>query len=379
MKKLCFILPHSNSAIWFVWNQMQALSKDYEVHLITSFVSEDSISSFPNIVCHNVDIYRRINLFKDFFTLIELIKIYRKESFDSIHSISTKCGLLSAIAGRFCRIHVRIHSFTGQVWATQKGIKRVIFKSIDKLITRLNTNLLADGFAQARFLKIQGVSKEKEIQVLANGSITGVDLVKFTPSIKIRERERRKFKLSDDKVAFVFLGRLKEEKGVKELLYAFNLLVADSPNAVLILYGDDEENFNARVSHFPNIHIGKNYFYGGYTSAPFESIQVGDVFCLPSYREGFGSSVIEASCLGMPVIVSDVYGLDDAVVDGVTGLRCHVKNYDSLYSCMKSYCFDSAMRQNHGKAGRNYVIEKFDSKIVTQAWVDFYNSVTSLI
>lgn len=374
-KKICFIVPLPASAKWFFLDHMIALQAYYEVHLCADFKTPEDYEPFGGIICHNCNLERKINPAKDIKSVIELVRLFKQERFVSVHSMSAKIGLLAAFASRLAGVERRIHIFTGQVWATQTGLKRRVFKMMDKIIVSLETNLLTDGFPQRQFLIDEGVVTEDNCRVLANGSITGVNVERFCPSAEVRCRERKRFNLSDEKVVYIFLGRLKQEKGMDELFDAFNRLVLDCPNAVLLLYGADEEGYDKKISRYINLKRGENYIYAGYTNKPEESVQVGDVFCLPTYREGFGSAVIEASCLGLPVITSDVYGVLDASVDGVTGRRCKVKDAESLLLCMKYYYDNPDIRQQHGNYGRKRIEEDFNNKIVTKAWVEYYRTI----
>lgn len=375
MKKICFMVPLPASAKWFLLDHMHALSEDYEVHLCANFATEKDYEPFEGIICHNCLLERRISPVRDIMAVIALSRLFKREGFCSVHSMSAKIGLLAALSSKMAGVKHRIHIFTGQVWATQKGIKRLVFKLMDKIIVKLDTNLLADGFSQRRFLIDEGVVNENNSAVLAKGSIAGVNTSRFKPDSKIRERERAKFNLREDQIVFLFLGRLKREKGMDELFTAFDNMVPTCPNAVLLLYGADEENYDKRIEEYPNMKRGGNYIYAGYTSCPEESIQVGDVFCLPTYREGFGSAVIEASCLGLPVITSDVYGVVDASVENETGLRCHVQDAVGLEECMKKYYNNPSLIKEHGANGRARVLKDYDNAVVSKAWVEYYHQV----
>ena len=132
------------------------------------------------------------------------------------------------------------------------------------------------------------------------------------------------------------------------------------------------------ASHFGeynNLKEKENFLYYGLTREPQNMTQAADVFVLPTYREGFGSSVIEAAALGIPTICSDAYGVMDAMVDNVTGLRCKVGDKESLYHCMKQLYNDKSMRERMGKAGRERVLQDFDGRIITQKWVEFYHEM----
>lgn len=376
-KKIAFVVAIPSSAHAFLVDHFRRLVTVYNVHLIANFSDEESKREFEDlgVVCHNAPIERSISIVNDVKALLVLYKIFRREKFASTHSVTPKAGLLSAVASWLAGIKVRIHIYTGQVWATRKGFMRWMLKLMDKTIARFDNHLLVDGEAQRQFLIKEGVLNASNSCVLANGSICGVRLERFVISDDIRIRERMKFDFADDDVVFIFLGRLNHDKGIGELYAAFNRLVVECPKAKLLLYGADEEGYETKAVEFKNLKRDKNFFYPGITRKPFDALQCGDVFVLPTWREGFGSSVIEAQALALPVITSDTYGVIDASVENETGLRCHVGDSDSLYECMKNYCNDSIMRHAHGVAGRKRVEEKFNNNVVTAAWLDYYKQL----
>ena len=378
MKKIAFIVADPSSAGVFLYDHFVELVKEYDIHVLANFGNYD-ISKFKslNITCHNIPIKRKISIWNDLKTLFAIRKIYKKEKFESVHSVTPKAGLLNALAGKLAGIPHRIHIYTGQVWVTRKGFMCSLLKFIDKIPAFLNTELLVDGMSQRKFLIDEGVLKKNNSYVLANGSICGVRLERFNISSGIRKSEREKFGFNEDDVVFIFLGRLNRDKGIGELYEAFDRLVVENHKAKLLLYGYDEEGYEEKAKNYPNIIRDKNFFYPGVTRTPSDALQAGDVFVLPTWREGFGSSVIEAQALALPVITSDAYGVVDASVLGETGMRCKVNDPEGLRQCMKYYYDNPEIRKLHGLNGRKRVKEKFDNKVVTQAWVEFYRKMLS--
>ncbi len=378
MKKIAFIVAVPGSIEAFLYDHITKLVKEYDIHLLANFGNYD-VSKFQslNITCHNIPIQRKISIWNDLKALSAIRKIYKKEKFDCVHSVTPKAGLLNALAGKLAGIPHRIHIYTGQVWATRRGFMRFMLKTIDKIPAMFNTNLLVDGMSQRKFLIDEGVLKEKNSCVLANGSICGVRLEIFVISSETRKTEREKFGFNEDDVVYIFLGRLNHDKGIGELYEAFDKLVVENPKAKLLLYGFDEEGYEEKSKNYPNIIRDKNFFYPGVTRSPFDALQAGDVFVLPTWREGFGSSVIEAQALELPVITSDAYGVVDASVPGETGMRCKVNDPEGLRQCMKYYYDNPEIRRQHGINGRKRVEEKFNNNIVTQAWVEFYRKILS--
>ena len=120
---------------------------------------------------------------------------------------------------------------------------------------------------------------------------------------------------------------------------------------------------------------GINLIYYGITKQPNKYLQGADVFCMPSYREGFGTSVIEASCLGLPVICTDIYGLQDTMIENETGLRCKAKDIDTLFIAMEQYADNRNLINLHGEKGRSRVLKYFSGEEITKQWLNWYNQL----
>ena len=376
-RKIAFVVAVPGTARSFLKDHMTRLVQHYDVHLLANFQNDKEKDEFiqVGVKCLCIPIRRKISLWNDLKALLTIYEIFKHERFDCVHSVTPKAGLLNAIAGWLAKTPHRIHIYTGQVWATRKGIMRTLLKCMDKIPAWLNTDLLVDGASQHRFLIKEGVLKETNSQVLANGSIAGVRLERFVISEDVRKRERVKFRFTDEDVVYIFLGRLNHDKGIGELYEAFSKLVEECPHAKLLLYGSDEENYEAKAAKFPALQRDENFFYPGITRQPYEALQGGDVVVLPTWREGFGTSVLEAQALAMPVITSDAYGVVDASVPNKTGLRCGVNDPEGLYHCMKQYYDTPKMRKQHGLNGRKRVEELFNNNVVTAAWLEYYREI----
>lgn len=358
----------------FLRDHIKALHEDYDVYLAGNIKDAKEVETLDLTGWKKIDIERPISLANDLKAVRQLSSYFKKMKFDAVHSVTPKAGLVCALAGLMVRVPIRIHIFTGQVWATRKGIMRFMLKSFDWLIAKLDTHILVDGKSQKNYLVENGVFKAEKAIVLGDGSICGVNMEQFTPSVDTRIAVRKELGIVDAKVVFVLMGRLNKDKGLHELLPAFNKLANENKNAFLLLFGNDEENVSATFNQYNNL-TKENFLYYGATREPQRMFQAGDVFVLPTYREGFGSSVIEAACLGLPTITSDVYGVLDASVSGKTGLQCKVGDVESLYACMAELVDDAEKRKAYGKAGRRRVQEKFAGTVVIKAWKEFYDKL----
>ena len=374
-KKICFIVSEPVTAQAFLKDHILALAREFDVYLVANLSGGKQIRISGLKTVHHVKIERGINIAADIKSVRKLISYFKKEKFDAVHSVTPKAGLVTALAAKLAGLENRIHIFTGQVWATKTGAMRILLKSMDKLISACDNHILVDGESQRKFLISEGVISAKQSKVLGAGSICGADIERFTPAQTERDSQRKALGISDNKVVYSFMGRLNRDKGIYELLEAFNDMLPEAPDAYLILFGSDEENCQSHFNEYPNIIPGVNFTYFGPTSTPQLSLQVSDVFCLPSYREGFGLSVIEASCLGLPVICSDAYGLADTMVDNETGLRSKVKDSKTLKQAMNYFYNNPDDRKRMGEAGRSRVLNLFSGECIVKEWVEFYKKL----
>lgn len=375
MKKICFIVAVPGTAQSFLRDHIDALSKKYDVYLVGNIKSSDDVHGLALKDWHRIDINRGISLWRDLKAIWQTMRYFRKMGFDAVHSVTPKAGFVTALAGWLSGIKHRTHIFTGQVWATKTGLIRWFLKALDKVIVRLDNHILVDGKSQRAFLVSEGVLCEGRADVFGHGSISGVNSVRFVPDVSARKKIRNEIGIKDGTVCYIFLGRLNHDKGIGELYEAFNRLAAEVQDVFLLLVGHDEEGYLGQLPQYPNIIDGKNFHFYGLTREPEKVLNAGDVYTLPTYREGFGTSVLEAACIGLPCICSDAYGVLDAYVEGETGLRCHVGDANSLYECMRRMYDHPEMVIRMGEQSRQRVLENFNGVKLTECWVQFYHTL----
>jgi len=244
---------------------------------------------------------------------------------------------------------------------------------MDKVLARATTHVLVDSPSQRDFLVREGVVSEDKSRVIANGSICGVDVTRFRPDPEWKRRIRNLYGIPEDGVVFLFVGRLKVDKGVLDLAHAFSRLGESCARAWLLVVGPDEEGLRPRIETICSA-AGRRLRVEGATGEPEQYMAAADVFCLPSYREGFGSVVIEAASAGIPAVASNIYGVTDAIEAGVTGLLHAPGDVDALQSAMGRMCDDIPLREMLGRAARLRAHRLFARDEVTSALVGFYRS-----
>ncbi len=370
-KKICFIVASPLTAEAFLSKHFEYLSPLFDIYLVADFGGHPYQNPFVKGI-KSIPIKRNISISSDLRALSTLRKYLKEMRFDAVHTVTPKAGLLGTLAGKWAGVKVRTHIFTGQVWHTKTGIFKQVLKTLDKIIVGAATHILVDGQSQRQFLIKNNIVTEKNSAVLGKGSISGVDVTRFVPDAATRQQARAGLKMSDQ-VIFMFLGRMNRDKGLLDLARAFAIHHRQFPDSRLVLVGPDEEGITPAIREICSSCADAVVFYGS-TNKPFEILQAADVFCLPSYREGFGTSVIEASLLELPVISSDTYGLMETIVEGSTGLRHRVGDAAGIAHRM-SELMDPALRQTMGKNGRQYVLDHFSAEMISSQWVNFYKRI----
>ena len=377
-KKICFIVAAPGTAHAFLRDHISALTKEYDVYLVGDIKSDEEVKGLSLTGWHRIEIRRNVALWHDLKAVFAARKYFKEMEFDAVHSVTPKAGLITALAGKMAHIKHRTHIFTGQVWCTRKGVVRTLLKTIDKLIAKWDNHILVDGKSQRAFLVSEGVLREGRALVFGHGSISGVNSQRFVPNQEARQAIRKEIGIKDNVVCFIFLGRLNHDKGIGELYEAYNRLAGELEDVFLLLVGSDEEGYITKLQRFENIVPGKNFHYYGITREPEKVLTAGDVFTLPTYREGFGTSVLEAACVGLPCICSDAYGVLDAYIEGETGLRCGVGNVESLYKCMRQLHDNPDLMREMGHNSRERVLRDFNGGVLTNYWVAFYHNMLGL-
>ena len=360
----------------FLAHQINTLIEYYDVTLIVNLKGNrpllDNISNKVNII--SVPIERNISLFADLKALYLLGIFFCKNRFVLVHSVSPKAGLLCAIAAWLTCTPNRLHTFTGQVWATKRGASRWFLKLLDKIIVTLNTHILVDSFSQQDFLIKEGVLSNDLSIVLGKGSLSGVDINRFQPSKVHKNLIRKDLNVKDDYLVFLFVGRLKKEKGLFELVEAFNSVCNSHNNVLLLIVGPDEEELKEKLIRRSG--LSKEFVrFINFTKTPEQYMAASDIFVLPSYREGFGTVVIEAASCGLPSIGSNIYGLSDAIKVEETGLLVSAGLSKPLEDAMLKLINNDKLRNEMGVNARKRAIRHFSQDSITLHILHLYKGM----
>ena len=298
--------------------------------------------------------------------MFQIKKILKKEKFDMVQYSTPNASLYTAMAAKLAKIPVRLYCQWGIAYVGFNGLKRKIFKIVEKFVCGLSTCVQPDSKSNLNFARSEGLYSEKKSSVIWNGSACGVSLDKFNIQRKNEYRSyiREKYNIGRNTFVYIFIGRVTRDKGINELLSAFKKLNDDS---VLFLIGKNEVDTSVNRELYDWSLENKNIIYTGNVDDVERYLSASDCYVLPSYREGFGMSVIEAEAMGVPVIVTDIPGPVDAVIDNKTGLLVKKADENSLLDAMKKIRklnYQEMVKEGHKFASDNFEQKQLFDKII---------------
>jgi glycosyltransferase involved in cell wall biosynthesis len=372
--KIVRVVTASYVVPWHLANTLKRMTADFDVSVIGQDVSANR-EAYPDVNWVDIDLNRKVSLFSDLRSLWALCKFFRFHKPDAVHSIMPKAGFLCAVAAFICRVPVRLHTFTGQTWATRKFPARQFLHLLDKTVSTLNTVCLTDSTSQSDFLYKNGIShRGKPLPTLGKGSLSGVELSRFARSSLDASSNslRAKVGIGSDDFVFAYIARKSRDKGAIDMISAFARIVSSHPEAILLFVGPDESGgalSSLRVA-VPAlfrriIEIDRVENHEAY-------LAISHVLCVPSYREGFGSIVIDAAAACVPAIGSRIVGLVDSIEDGETGVLVPAGDTEKFSRAMLTMLSDPGRSKQMGLAARRRVEAYFTADFAYASLKAFY-------
>lgn len=321
-----------------------------------------------------VPMERHISPFRDLRSLFGLIRVFRREKPTMVHSMTPKAGLLSMMAAWFCRVPVRVHTFTGLVFPTATGLTQKILILTDRITCACATHIVPEGEGVKNDLINYHITK-KPLKVLGHGNVRGIDLDHYNPELPEVQVEVAKIR-KPSVFTFVFVGRLVRDKGINELVEAFERLNKEFPTTRLILVGRQEpELAPLKPETIAKIDNNKNIDAVGQQSDVRPWLAASDVFVFPSYREGFPNVVIEAGAMGLPSIVTDINGSREIIIESKNGTIIPARDADALYQAMKRIITDNARTAAMGASARPFIATRYEQSYVRQCLKEYYREI----
>lgn len=366
--KICIVTTMSSSIDNWVKPFFQAYKENQFDVTVACNMSESYMEKikkeFPHIKPVNIQMPRGISLLGSIKAIYQLYQLFSKEKFDLIQYSTPNASFYSAIASYFAKIPQRLYCQWGMVFVSMSGFKRSIFEFIERTTCKLSTEVQPDSHGNLDFCRQNHFYSEQKSRVIWNGSAKGVDLERYDISKKemYKTEIRERYRISEDSAVLGFVGRLGAEKGCNELFNAFKSLNEKNKNLKLLFVGPLEKEGTIEPEllkwFYENDHIIKT----DRVPDVEKHMAAMDIFILPSYREGFGMSVVEAEAMGVPVIVTNIPGPINGMLPNETGMVIPVKSSLAIIDAVTKMLDDDHLRLQMGKKSREFAEKNFDSK-----------------
>src|SRR5215213_8590206 len=363
--------------ISFLMPQLRALKDDgFEVHamcadgpLVAGFEAE-------GIKVHRLDVTREISPAADLRLLRQLVRIMRRERYTIVHTHTPKIELLGQLAAWLARAPVRLYTNHGLIFLGQTGFKKSLFKTVARAAGLFSDRVISQSAEDVATLVKQRIYRRGKVGFLGNGiDLAQLDAGRFTPADALAKK--RELGIPKDHKVVGMVGRYVWEKGYREFFEAAQKICRARERVSFVTVGVPLESERDPVdfSVLTDLGIEERVFVLKSRDDMPELYALMDVVALPSYREGFPRSLMEASAMSKPTVASDVSGCRQAVVEGENGFLVPVKDSRALSEKIELLLDDTALAARFGARGREIAEERFDVEKVVERLRGFYDEL----
>ncbi len=325
-----------------------------------------------------VPMTRKITPLQDLKCLFKLIKIFRNEKPDIVHSHTPKAGLLGMMAAKISGVKVRIHTVAGLPLMVEKGFKYQLLMFIEKLTYACAGQVWPNSNSLMQFIIKNKLCKVSKLKIIAKGSTNGIQLNRFnshTLDENIIAAIKMQINYTKENIYLLCIGRLVVDKGIKELVHVFKQLQKTNEKLVLILVGEYEAALDplpADTLH--EIEINPSIIHINWTAQVEYFMSVADIFIFPSHREGFPNVLLQAGAMGLPVICSHITGNIDIVTNNETGLIFECRNEQQMLSLLQYALTNPQQMQTMAIKLQEHIRENFPRENIWQNILEAYQA-----
>ncbi|WMI67267.1 glycosyltransferase family 4 protein [Mangrovimonas sp. YM274] len=380
MKKIIRITTISNSLCYLLKGQLKFMGQFYEMIGVSGQgESLELVRKNEDTRVHAVEMTRSITPFQDLIATYRLYKLFKKEQPFIVHTHTPKAGTLGMLAAKMAGVPHRVHTIAGLPLLEAQGVKRQLLDNVEKLTYACCTHVLPNSFELKRTIEKLKFTSNGKLKVIANGSSNGIDELHYDANKVSKEQKellRNKLNIKNEDVVFIYLGRVVKDKGINELVSAFDQLSKEFQNSKLLIVGPREDDLDP-ISQESEIIITNNsqIIVPGAQSDIRPFVAISDVLAFPSYREGFPNVVLQASCMGLPCIVTDINGCNEIISDGENGIIIPPKDVKALLKAMKFMMENPKNRIKMSEGARQNIVDKYKQSLVWDELLKFYKSL----
>lgn len=357
--------------------QLHYMNSEYEVIAVSSEKEYlERVGKKEGVRTHCVEMSRKITPIKDCVAVLKLYRFFRNEKPLIVHTHTPKAGIIGMLASKLAGVPNRFHTVAGLPLLETTGITRKVLNFVEKLTYACATKIYPNSFGLQEIILKNNFCKSSKLKVLANGSSNGIDTSYFNPELYEEEFKndlRRRLGINSEDFVFVFVGRLVADKGINEMIEAFELLQQKHSKVKLLLVGSFEEELDPLLPEtLRKIKENNSIITVGFQSDVRAYLAISEVLVFPSYREGFPNVVMQAGAMGLPCIVSNINGCNEIIIDGENGVIISVKDVEAVFNKMKLFIEDYNFYLKLKSNTRHLIVSRFEHILVCNAIKEEY-------
>lgn len=359
-KSICIVTTVEVTLTSFVIPAARAMKANgWDVTLACN-MSEKFLEEYSKeFTCINVPMSRGSS-FMDLLKMPFYFKqLFKQGKYDIVQYATPNAALYASLGARWAGVKKRLYCQWGIRYVGFSGFQRCLFKAIEKFSCSNSTHIRPASWKNLDFAVEEGLYKREKAAAIGDGGTIGIDMKQFNVSQKTTYKKLvlEQYPQLDGKTVFCFVGRLNRDKGVFELLEAFQRLSAEREDIALLQIGDMEGEL---PPHLEDVRKNPSVILTGWTNDVPKYISASDVLVHPSYREGFSMVIQQAMAMEIPVVTTDIPGPSEVIEPNISGILAKPRDVETLYYCMKWMVEHPQERVQMGKAGRKRCEEKFN-------------------
>jgi glycosyltransferase involved in cell wall biosynthesis len=355
--------------------QLQFMSHHFETHAASAPGWElDDLAANENTQVHPVFMERKPSPIEDFSSLLKLRLLIKNLMPQIVHTHTPKAGLLGMWAAYLCKVPVRIHTVAGIPWMESVGAKRKLLAAMEKLTYRFATHVYSNSLGLQNFILKNNLLRSNKISVIANGSSNGIDTHWYNRTTVVMQQAealKEDWGFKGEKV-ILFVGRLVKDKGIEELLEAYQNL-RTKHKLKLLLVGPVEEERDPLADWAMQMIVDDNdIITTGYVKDVRPYFALSHLLAFPSYREGFPNVPMQAGAIGLPAVVTDINGCNEIIENEINGLIIPAKSVSRLEKALDRLLSDQNLYQRIAANTRPMIVERYDQKVLWESLLGEY-------
>jgi len=365
--KICYVTSSDLTLKFILFNQLKFIQGlSFEVSAVCSEGKWVKEIEKQGIKVKIINFNRDFNVFVHIICFFKLLSYFKKEKFDIVHVHTPVPGLLGQLAAKLTSVPIIINTIHGLYFQNKdKWLKRKFFILAEKIAGKCSDLVFFVNKEDMETAVKEKICRPEVIRYFGGG----INCFKFNPNNFSKElifKKKRELGINGNGKVIGIVARLVREKGYLEFFEAFSQVVRKFPQATLLIIGPQEPKKRDKID--PNIvrryGIKNNVLFLGERENIAEFYALMDIFVLPSWREGLGISIIEASAMEKPIVATDIRGCRETVENNKTGILIPAKNSKKIAEAIIYLLNNPEKAKEMGRQGRMKVLREFDERLV---------------